>query len=694
MPNKIFEILFLVFFFVLNFANAQIILYPTSDAFTSSSQTSNNYGTGQDIRIKKSNDGNSDRYGYLTFNANTVTGTYNQVLLKLTQLNTQVGGVLLKSFQGTINETTLTWNNHPTVTEYIQYGGLRVNDDIYFDVTAYVNQQRSLNQDINFIIYSQTITDTFQTFGSRENTNNTLKPQLQFFVNSQKDIPVFKLIDVVTSITDDNGYYSNMDQNSTLVDYKNTFVDAVDAYGGLISCEHSYTPTGYFRTEKIDNVWHLIDPLGNLFYTVGLNSVEEGGGINLPNELINMGVNTMGSWSDETIKNIPYCPRLNALVEFKNVRQDVKDTYRADVLPVFESDFESYMLTKMPIWLANYINDPWVLGYFMDNELKFSGTQLEDSLGLGTLLDTNNAQYKKADEYMKSVYGNSYTLSQITNADEEAYLTMVADKYYSVISNAIRIADPNHLILGSRLNGNVRYRVSVLSSATKYIDVLSINYYREWEPQDDAIALWASTTNIPWFTSEFYVKGNDYGLDNIDGAGWTVPSQNERAEFFENWVLKTMTDPNCVGYHWFRYIDNNGSNKGVINESYQWYTQLKESFTQINKSKYALRDYVLHGFSTKSCNEPSLSTNDFTVNKNQLKLYPNPYLSGNLHFEFSEDIEYDIINIQIFDLNGKILKLYQCTSNSIDLSELSSNVYILKFYASNQFIGVKKLVKN
>ena len=87
-------------------------------------------------------------------------------------------------------------------------------------------------------------------------------------------------------------------------------------------------------------------------------------------------------------------------------------------------------------------------------------------------------------------------------------------------------------------------------------------------------------------------------MDNDDGAGWLVPRQKERAVFFENYIIKTLEDPRCIGYHWFRFVDNNGSNKGLYDLDYQAYPELAESFIEINQAKYALRERRLRGYST------------------------------------------------------------------------------------------------
>jgi hypothetical protein len=45
-------------------------------------------------------------------------------------------------------------------------------------------------------------------------------------------------------------------------------------------------------------------------------------------------------------------------------------------------------------------------------------------------------------------------------------------------------------------------------------------------------------------------------LANITGAGWTVRTQKDRGRFYQNYTLGLLKQPGCVGWHWFKYMDN------------------------------------------------------------------------------------------------------------------------------------------
>lgn len=45
-------------------------------------------------------------------------------------------------------------------------------------------------------------------------------------------------------------------------------------------------------------------------------------------------------------------------------------------------------------------------------------------------------------------------------------------------------------------------------------------------------------------------------MPNHTGAGWLVHAQDDRGLFYENFVLALLASRSCVGWHWFKYQDN------------------------------------------------------------------------------------------------------------------------------------------
>jgi len=102
--------------------------------------------------------------------------------------------------------------------------------------------------------------------------------------------------------------------------------------------------------------------------------------------------------------------------------------------------------------------------------------------------------------------------------------------------------------------------------------------------------------------TEWYAKGADSGLANLTGAGWTVPTQRERGYFYQNFTLALLESRVCVGWHWFKYMDNDptdtktdpsnrDSNKGMLTVTYQPYSPLLEAMRQLNAAAYPLTEH-------------------------------------------------------------------------------------------------------
>jgi hypothetical protein len=102
--------------------------------------------------------------------------------------------------------------------------------------------------------------------------------------------------------------------------------------------------------------------------------------------------------------------------------------------------------------------------------------------------------------------------------------------------------------------------------------------------------------------TEWYAKGMDSGLSNISGAGWSVYTQEDRGRFYQNFTLGMLEAPACVGWHWFKYMDNDptdpkaelsntDSNKGIVRTNYEPYEPLVRQMRELNRCVYPLTTY-------------------------------------------------------------------------------------------------------
>ena len=76
-----------------------------------------------------------------------------------------------------------------------------------------------------------------------------------------------------------------------------------------------------------------------------------------------------------------------------------------------------------------------------------------------------------------------------------------------------------------------------------------------------------------------------------------VKDQAARGQFYQNFGLSLLECKGCVGFDWFKYLDNDpddlnadlsnrNSNKGIIDNEGNEYTELAEYMGELNNQKY------------------------------------------------------------------------------------------------------------
>jgi agarase len=170
-------------------------------------------------------------------------------------------------------------------------------------------------------------------------------------------------------------------------------------------------------------------------------------------------------------------------------------------------------------------------------------------------------------------------------ADCDAFLALVAERYFALTASAIRAVDGNHLVLGSRFA--YPPPPSVIDAAGRHADIVSFNCYGD-DPSG-AIAAYARTGR-PLLIGEFSFRAADSGLPNTIGAAPIVATQTERAIRFRRYAETALRHPAIVGYHWFEHadqpaegrFDGENSNYGTVTIGDRVYEALTRAMTEVN----------------------------------------------------------------------------------------------------------------
>lgn len=381
---------------------------------------------------------------------------------------------------------------------------------------------------------------------------------------------------------------------------------AFTRFGGLAAGRRE--ATGFFRVEKIGDRWWMIDPEGGRFIFAGVCSLKpesklsarepferlfgstEAWSAKTLDLLREHGFTGCGGFSDhETLrqaeKPLPYTVTLGLMSGFGRrlgvTHSEAGHTgYADDVIPVFEPGFADFCAQQCRERLAAMKEDPWLAGVFSDNELPLKKDMLDRMLRRG------GATQAAAEAFMAGK-------GALTDELRREWVRHVYEAYFRITTQAIRAVLPRHLCLGSRFHGPAKSVSGAWKAAGKWCDVVSMNYYDHWSPRREHLRQWHEWSGKPCLITEFYVKGMDSGMSNTSGAGWLVRTQADRGAFYQNFALALLESKSCVGWHWFKYLDNDpadtrtdasnrDSNKGILNSRYEPYTPLLDAMRELN----------------------------------------------------------------------------------------------------------------
>lgn len=394
-----------------------------------------------------------------------------------------------------------------------------------------------------------------------------------------------------------------------------------DIYGGWLT--ETYEATGFFRTQKVGDRWWIVDPEGHPYIYKGVAVFSMGGSDRQKNALKekfgtpvswatdqmdmlrSYGFNGLGAWSTvdvvrECDNPMPYTVIVNPMGAYKG--QHMRrfggkylvhgwQNYRFDLAMVFDPQFDEFVERELSR-IEKYKDDPYLVGYFTDNEIPWVNDALDRHL---TLLAHDEPAYLAVRKWFDERKGKDATPQDITQEDRDAFSAFYLETYLSKVTAALRKYDTNHMYLGCRFNQHKEElrNKAMFEVAGKYMDVVSINHYQKWQPDVQEVSNWIEWSGKPFIITEFYTKGEDSDLPNKTGAGWNVRTQEDRGWFYQNFTMELLRCKGCVGWHWFTYMDNDpenmhtdpsnrDSNKGVVKWSFEPYTVLLDEMKQLN----------------------------------------------------------------------------------------------------------------
>jgi len=266
---------------------------------------------------------------------------------------------------------------------------------------------------------------------------------------------------------------------------------------------------------------------------------------------------------------------------------------------VFHPDFPKYCGEMAQKVCAPMKDDPDLLGWFLDNELAWWGR----GSSLSGLYDAIQA---KPDGHSAKNALNEFASRHLELRGDElklAFLALIADKYFSICVNAVKKADPNHMILGCRFAGLTGAHPEVWKVAGRYCDVLTFNCYPTADldrnvmklGEDKLADLFRERYEIvgkPMLVTEWSFPALDSGLPCTNGAGQRFLTQKERTAATELCAKTFLSMPFLIGYDYFMWVDEpyNGisrafpenTNYGLVSEKGVPYPEITGMFEKLH----------------------------------------------------------------------------------------------------------------
>lgn len=214
------------------------------------------------------------------------------------------------------------------------------------------------------------------------------------------------------------------------------------------------------------------------------------------------------------------------------------------------------------------------------------------------------------------------------------WTSVIAGRYYKLVHDALRKADPNALIFGDRLPPY--YDPDAVRAMAPYVDAIATNYNVDspdgWIAHYYFDGLRQLTGNKPILVSEWYFCARENRSGNLNsGHLMTVRSQDERARGAASAARYFARVPSIVGIHWFQYYDEptggrlpDGENYdfGLVDTNRRPYEQLVTALGEANRSLSAIhRGSVISNASARAA-KTVIPEADIDARKGDLAQWP------------------------------------------------------------------------
>lgn len=275
------------------------------------------------------------------------------------------------------------------------------------------------------------------------------------------------------------------------------------------------------------------------------------------------GLNTIANSSDRSIclmRRTPYVDRIELKSPELESSVGVWWKFRDPFHPEFKTSLHKQLLER-----KDELDDPWCVGFFIDNEIDWGESY---TLGEWTLQCPATQPAKKEmvmmlkNKYkdiavLNSTWGTSYLSwddllmskhkpTAKSYEDCTGFSVIMTEAYFENVSSEFKKVAPDKLYMGCRF---ARSNENVLRIGAKYCDVISYNIYKM---NLNGFTL-PEGIDKPVMIGEFHFGALDRGMFH-PGLVKTA-NQKDRANCYAKYVESALRHPNIIGTHWHQFSD-------------------------------------------------------------------------------------------------------------------------------------------
>ena len=257
------------------------------------------------------------------------------------------------------------------------------------------------------------------------------------------------------------------------------------------------------------------------------------------------GLNTIANSSDIDICRMDRTPFIDRF-DIRSAPIEGADGPWFPIMDPFDPSFRAAIEAEL-IAHKRDIEDPYLLGYFVDNEIKW-GDATHAARCVANAPEKQAAK-KEMRSWLRQRYGRPVDPSAASEEDLHAFNLALIEQYYRVIRESFDRLAPGVLYMGCRFASFVSSNPDVVTIGAKYCDVISHNQYRY------TIGSYHLPDSLdkPVMIGEWHLGACDRGL--FHPSLETCKDQRERAFYYGEYVRSALANPLIIGVHWHQYMD-------------------------------------------------------------------------------------------------------------------------------------------